>query len=115
MIPTLRTLTRKTKLRFGKNKDLTVQKMIDLNKKLSLISAYYKLTSINFTEDILDELGITKDYRIQKPSANKEEYYNFLNNNYSYRIKDNCGGADKLKRELKPFSKSKLQAYNQGR
>lgn len=114
MIPTLRTLTRKSKLGFGKDKDLTVQRILDLRKNLSLISAYYKLTSINFTEDILTELKITEEYRIEKPSANKEMYYKFLNEN-GYKLRSRGQGADKLKKETKPFSKSQLQGMNHGR
>lgn len=114
MIATLRTLTKKSKLGFGKNKELTVDRIIKLGKELSLISAYYKLSSINFTEDILTELGIKEEFRIKKPSANKDAYYKFLESSYKYQIKDNYGGADKLKRNLKPFSKSQLQAFNHG-
>ena len=60
MIPTLRILTRKTKLRFGRWHDYTVQDLLDLRKQKELISPYYKLTPINYTEDILIELKITK-------------------------------------------------------
>ena len=72
MIPTLRILTRKTKLRFGRWKDYTVQDLLDLRKQKELISPYYKLTPINYTEDILIELKITKDYRIEKPGTDRE-------------------------------------------
>lgn len=114
MIPTLRTLTRKSKLGFGKYKDLTVQKIIDMRMPLVLISPYYKLTSINYIEDILIELKITEDYRIEKPSANKDEYYRFLNEN-GYQLKQRGQGADKLKKQTKAFSKTQLQGMNHGR
>lgn len=114
MIPTLRTLTRKSKLGFGKYKDKTVQEMLDLKRTLDLISPYYKLTSINYTEDILNELKITEQYRIEKPSANKEMYYKFLKEN-GYKLRSRGQGADKLKKETKPFSKSQLQGMNHGR
>jgi len=115
MIPTLRTMTRKSTLGFGKMKDLTVQRILDLRKPLVLISSYYKLTSVNYTEDILNELKITKEYRIQKPSANKEMYYKFLNEN-GYELKPRSEkGADKMKRKTKPFSKGYLQGLNHGR
>jgi len=114
MIPTLRILTRKSKLRFGKKKELTVQKILDLRQPLILISAYYKLTSINFTEDILIELKITKDYRIEKPSSNKDEYYRFLNEN-GYEIKNMGVGSDIMKKRTGAFSKSQLQGFNHGR
>jgi len=114
MIPTLRTLTRKSKIGFGKNKDLTIQKHLDLNKKISLISAYYNLTSINFTEDILSELNIPKEFRIDKPGANKEMYYKMLNTK-GYKKNNSKSGADILKKYSKNVSNSYLQRYNQGK
>mgnify|MGYP000073549205 CR=1 FL=1 len=119
MIPTLRVLTRKTKLRFGKWKDYTVQELLDLRRQKSLISPYYKLTSINYTEDILNELKITKDYRIEKPGSDREMYFKFISeNNYhtkqlSMRNKP-TGGADIMKIQSRPLSKAQLKAINQG-
>ena len=99
---------------FGKYKDKTVQEMLDLKRTLDLISAYYKLTSINYQEDILTELKITEQYRIEKPSANKEMYYKFLNEN-GYKLRSRAQGADKLKKQTKACSKSQLQGMNHGR
>ena len=113
MIPTLRIMTRKSKIGFGKYKDKTVQEMLDLRHFRDLISSYYKLTSINYTEDILNELKITEQYRIEKPSANKEMYYKFLKEN-NYKPKSS-GRADKLKKESGAFSKRRLQGMNHGK
>ena len=65
-----RTLTRKSILGFGYSDqiDLSVQQMIDLGNAKRLISAYYHLEKIDFMPDILDEIGITEDIRIEKPS-----------------------------------------------
>ena len=115
MIPTLRTLTRKSKLGFGKWKDHTVQELLDLRKHLVLIAPYYKLTSINYIEDILIELKITEQYRIEKPSANKEMYYKFLNEN-GYKLKQRgVYGSDILKKSRKQSTKAQLQSNNHGR
>lgn len=114
MIPTLRIMTRKSKLNFGKYKDETVQRMLDLNRKIELISAYYKLTSINYTQDILDELKIVGDYVIEKPSSDKDMYYKFLNENgykKRWRTRD---GADRMKKESRMWSRSMLQRFNHG-
>ena len=112
----LRTLTRKSLFKIGKNKDLTVQRLLDLNKNISLISAYYKLSTFNLTKDILDELQITDEWIIPKPSVNKDMYYKFLehiNYNYKSNIKS---GSDVMKRETKTvFSKSYLQRLNHKR
>ena len=37
-----------------------------MNKHKELIKTYFGLGKINFTDDILDELGISEDMRIQK-------------------------------------------------
>jgi hypothetical protein len=112
----LRTMTRKSLFKIGKNKDLTIQRMIDLNKKIDLVSAYYKLSKVNFTKDILDELKITNNWVIEKPSVNKHMYYDFLksiNHSYKYTFKK---GANIMKKETKTsFSKSYLQSLNQGK
>lgn len=114
MIPILRTMTRKSKLNFGKYKDKTVQQMLDLKHNVELISAYYKLTSINYTQDILDELNIVDGYIIDKPSSNKEMYYRFLNENgYKKRVRTR-DGADRMKKESRMWSRSMLQRFNQG-
>ena len=110
----LRTLTRKSKLGFGKYKDLTVQHILDMRMPLVLIAPYYKLTSINYIEDVLIELKITKEYRISKPSSNKDAYYNFLEcNGFEKRARNT--GADILITKAKPHSKAMLQSINQGR
>jgi len=115
MIPTLRTLTRKSKLGFGKWKQYTIQELINLNKLLVVISPYYKLTSINYTEDILIELKITEKYRIKKPSSNKKMYYKFLNEN-GYELKEEkVYSADVMKKKNKPLTKAQLQSINHGR
>jgi len=114
MIPTLRTLTRKSKLGFGKYKDLTVQKILDMKMPIVLISPYYKLTSINYIEDVLIELKITEEYRINKPSSDKEAYYRFLSCN-GFEKRERNTGADKLIPKNISTSKGRLQAINHGR
>ena len=75
----LRTLTKKSKLGVWKITD-TIQNLLDRKDKRNLVQAYFKLTTINYTDDILDELGITSKWKIKKPGANKDLYYEFLNN-----------------------------------
>lgn len=115
MIPTKRILTRKSLLKFGKWKDYTVQELLNLGKKEQLISAYFKLTSIDFKENILIELGITESFRIEKPNSNKELFYEFLNaNGYKPKVR-NREGADGMRKESKILSKSALQRINQNK
>ena len=112
-----RTLTEKSLLKIGKHKDLTVGFMLEGSnqKKIQLISIYYKLTSINFTESVLEALKITKEWRIKKPSANPEMYLDFLKEHYPKEniernptiLKMQYSGREKINR-------SNLQAKNHG-
>jgi hypothetical protein len=70
-----RTLTRKSILGFGYSdvRDLSVQMILDLKKEYILINAYFNLGKINFTDDILNELGISEKWRIDKPGKNVEK------------------------------------------
>lgn len=115
MIARLRTLTKKSKLKFGKNPELTVQRMLDLYRHKELINYYFTKSSINFTDDILDELKITKEYRIEKPSIDWSMYGKFNKNSYYYhnRDKSNSGGANKLLKSDR-ISKEELLRQNRG-
>jgi len=94
-IATLRILTEKSKLNFGPKAKLTVKFLLDNRDFYTLICAYYKFTSINFTPDILEKLKITGDWVISKPSKNPELLQNFLETNgYELNISD---GRDKKK------------------
>ncbi|MBW6481911.1 MAG: hypothetical protein K0B10_02505 [Vicingaceae bacterium] len=65
----LRTLTRKSILGFGYQeiKNIRIQDLLISNKQKELIKIYYGLDKISFLDDILEECGITKEMRIEKP------------------------------------------------
>ena len=65
----LRKLTRKSRLGFGYRdiKHITIQDILIMNKHKELIKIYFGLGKINFTDDILEELGISEDMRIEEP------------------------------------------------
>ena len=65
----LRKLTRKARLGFGYQeiKNITIQDILIMNKHKELIKIYFGLDKITFMDDILDELGITEEMRIEKP------------------------------------------------
>ena len=65
----LRKLTRKSRLGFGYRdiKHITIQDILIMNKHKELIKIYFGVGKINFTDDILEELGISEDMRIEKP------------------------------------------------
>ena len=52
--------------------------ILDLDKANILITSYFGLEKIDFTEDILDELGITCEWRIVKPNKDYELCKSFL-------------------------------------
>ena len=108
-----RTLTRKSKMNFGKWKDCTVQEMFDFRRQKELVSAYYKLSSINYTEDILFELGITKEWVIEKPSTDKETYIRFLKNKGMLKVRTR-EGSNSMKKEWKA-TKRYNQSKNHGK
>ena len=62
----LRTLTRKSLMRFGKHPFRTVADVLIIDR-MELVLEYYRNEAITFTEDILDELRLTPDRRIAKP------------------------------------------------
>ena len=112
----LRTLTRKSKLGFWNftHAHDTVQNLIDRNKHQDLIAAYYKLSKINFLDDILDELKITSEWRIEKPGSDKKLYYKFLEQS-DFEKRTWKFSADKLKKQTKLPSRNKLMGKNHGR
>ena len=65
----MRKLARKSRLGFGYQdiKNITIQDIMIMNKHRELIKIYFGLDKITFMDDILDELGITEDMRIEKP------------------------------------------------
>lgn len=66
----MRTMTRKSILGFGAKeyRELSIGMLIDTGRAWQLIQSYFNLDKINFTDELLNELGITKDIRLKKPS-----------------------------------------------
>lgn len=69
----LRTLARKSVLDFGQFEGRTVQQMLDLKHYRILRWYYYNCSMISFLPDILDEIGITEEWRIDKPAKDPEK------------------------------------------
>jgi hypothetical protein len=62
----LRTLTRKSLLKYGRHYQSTVAEMI-ASHPWELVIDYYSLEAITFEDSILDEILIPQDKRIAKP------------------------------------------------
>ena len=110
----LRKLTKKSTLNFGKFKDYTVEHLFGMKKQIDLTSIYFKLSNITFVDEILDELGITEEYRIEKPSKNAELYQDFMMMKYGKKQKPNKD-LQRMSRETLPFKKGLLQSFNHGK
>jgi hypothetical protein len=63
----LRTLTFKSKLKFGECPELTVQEYFYIGNTRRLIEMYYGLGKINFNAEVLDVLKIYPEDQIPKP------------------------------------------------
>ncbi len=72
----LRTLARKSLIKFGNYSDLSVQNLLDRGQHKWLREAYFNLSMISFNDEILNEIGITEEHRIPKPGKDREYYKN---------------------------------------
>jgi hypothetical protein len=109
----LRKLTKKSTLNFGKFKDYTVEHLFGMKKQIELTSIYFKLSTITFTDDILDELGITEEWRIIKPSKNVELYQDFMSMKYGRKQKPNKQ-LQSMRKETTSYRKDFLTHLNHG-
>lgn len=74
---TFRRLSRLSRISFGPYTERTVEQMLLRGKKLDLIKMYYQLSHISFLDDVLADLLITEEWRIEKPGVNKDMYLEF--------------------------------------
>jgi len=82
----LKTLTEKSIIEFGKNKDMSVADIL-IVRKIDLIYTYFNYSNLTFTNDILDKLKIDIDDRITKPGKNPDIFQKYLDRNISKMIK----------------------------
>lgn len=123
----LRKLTEKSTLKFGKYADLTVLYLLEHQKKNYLRWVYFNSSNITFTDEILDKLNITQEFRFDKPNKNEDLFKKFSDFIDSFRTEKSREISDKkvlkknkaiLVRNQKFdktfFSKSSLQKRNHG-
>lgn len=71
----LRTLTMKSTIGFGGwFKHWVVKDLIDNDNWDALVSIYYNLGNISFTDEVLEAINITKEYRIEKPGKDRDKF-----------------------------------------
>jgi hypothetical protein len=73
MIVLLRKLTRKSVIGFSAYVDLTVQNLLDQYKHKELLELYYFFRNIDFADDVLEELHITGERRLDKKNSLPDE------------------------------------------
>ena len=117
-IPILRIMTMKSKLGSGKYRDYTLEDLFNLNKEGHIYKAYFVITNVSFNKEILDKLGLTPEYQIQKPGSNWKLLKPTLKklNSLQYGImyhKDKSLAEKQMTFETKNLSKSALQHKNQ--
>ena len=122
----LRVLTKKSKIGWGKYAKNTVGEMIEARHFNELLWLYYHIQWLTYTDELLDELKIFKEFRIPKPGINPDMHQkrivNFLNfatdgkgalimyNRKRKKARFNL----KMMEDKEVLSKQKLQAYNHG-
>lgn len=113
-VVTLRTLTFKSKLGFGKYKNMTVIEMIGAKQHKHLTSSYYKLSKINFSEEVLLALNISEEFRMKKPSTDLTKYNEFILFQYGKKERPNKD-LQRMFKETKVPSKEYLKIINQNK
>ena len=68
----LRTMTEKSIIGFGKYTDLSVGNLLSMNKTRELRWIYFNCSFLTFMPEILEKIGITEHFKIEKPGTNKE-------------------------------------------
>jgi len=65
----LKIMARKSIYAWGRDttKGLSIQQLLDSRRQKVIISSYFGLDRVSYLDDILDEVGITPDLRIDKP------------------------------------------------
>ena len=66
-------MARKSVFEGGSCDNCSVQQMLNLKAWKTLRWIYYNCSNISFLPDILDEIGITEEWRIAKPGTDKEK------------------------------------------
>ena len=123
----LRKLTRKSCLQFGKYQDVNIQSILNLKRHRYLRWVYFNMSMITFFDDILDEINLPEDYRIDKPGKNPElhEKLNAFHEskvdgftllkarNHFRRVKKSIA-KERLWNDVRYFSRGRMSMLNQG-
>lgn len=116
-----RKLTRLSRIGFGFYADRQVGNMMDCKKYVDLAQMYFNLSHITFFDDILDEIGITQEWRINKPGNDRQKGFEFAHAVYPDEMVKRKQNKEQhnyqeSKAALKQiFIKTKSRAYHQNK
>jgi len=74
---TLRKLTERSTLGFGKFEHATVEELLNIRQHNYLVWVYYHYAGITFTDEILDKLKIQYSMRIDKPGTSPDTFIKY--------------------------------------
>ena len=100
----LRKLTKKATLKFGRFKDTRIETLIGMRKEEYVISIYFKVSKITFTDDVLKELGFRENHRIEKPGKSLFKFKEFSKLNFKEKNPINKK-LEKFKKETTSYRK----------
>lgn len=106
-------LSRKSVLNFGIYKDLPINNLLDLHNYSYLRWVYFNCSNITFMDDILLQIGIDENSRINKPGKNPkigEDISEERVANRSFKVAQHCKKVAKIKVNVK--SRNSLKAIN---
>jgi len=100
----LRKMTEKSTMNFGKYSELTVRQVIDINTSY-IVWSYYNSSKITFVDELLDEINISAEHRIEKPGTCAETHQLHLERIWSTRrlLKD-ATPQENMQRKIKKAS-----------
>ena len=99
--PTLFTMKKDSRVTTPKYFLLKVGNLIETKKSYHLRDIYFKEYSRTFTEEILEEIGVTEGYRIDKPGNNPllgKKLERFILENRPELCKDGIVNSSKVSR-----------------
>lgn len=120
----LRKLTMKSCFAEGKFAGVPIGQLIQLGNTRYIRWVYYNQSSIDFMQEVKDEINITPEFEIKKPGTNfamHEKLNQKMDSHMTNRMKKRHEKREKIKSEVKwnksidRTSKSVLQAINHGK
>jgi len=107
----LRTMTMKSSYHGGPWAGVPIKTLIGRDQKYYCVVAYYKYDTINYTNDVLEALGITKEVQIPKPGSNIDmlKAWKKVNSLDDMTDQERMEFMSKLKSGFKRKAKSRLK------